>query len=162
MANEKLNELKQEADSLGITYGANIKEETLQNKIDTYRQKDAEAPEVIPQNVVEDSVDHADYIVKKDDALQKIKINLKRLQRENAKTKVVKLTMVDKREVGNATSAYFSDGNLSMRVPLDVYVEMPIGLIKLAERQKAILSVRSGESSVTKEVPKYVVEYKDR
>ena len=177
MTNEKLNELKAEADALGIKYGANIKAETLQNKIDLKKgigieeveededvvDTSEDSDEIIGEKIVEKVVVKKTVIKEADakaEALDNIRRNLKRIQREEAKTKIVKLTMVDKREVSYATSAYFSDGALAMRVPLDTWVEMPIALIAIAEKQRAILSVESDRGAVTKEVAKYVVEYK--
>ena len=83
-----------------------------------------------------------------------------RLKDENRKTKIVKIAMVDKRESAYATSAYFSTGDIAMRVPLDIWVEMPIILIKMAEDAQALVHIESGGLTTSKFQKKYVVEYK--
>ena len=84
----------------------------------------------------------------------------KKIDRESRKTQVVRLTMVDKREASTATDAYFNNGTLATRVPLDTWVEMPNGLIELAEIAKAVIHVESNGVTMPKLTKKYVVDYK--
>lgn len=142
----KLEELKVEADEAGVTYSVNIGEAGLQKKLEAFYDKDVTpVVEVITETEV---VSHAELI--------------KAMERENKKTRVVKLTMVDKREASTATDAYFSSGTVSMRVPLDTFVEMPVLLIERAKSAKALIhkKVADDRFSVPSFAPKYVVEFK--
>lgn len=151
-----LEELKEEADALGIKYSANIGAAKLQEKIDEYDAKlDTEV-----NGVVEPVKVAADVTSGKKMSEIEAKLAIKALEDENKKTKVVKIAMVDKRESAYATSAYFSTGDIAMRVPLDVWVEMPIILIKIAEDAQALIHIESGGLTTSKFQKKYVVEYK--
>ena len=151
-----LEELKEEADALGIKYSANIGAAKLQEKIDEYDAKlDTEV-----NGVVEPVKVAADVTSGKKMSEIEAKLAIKALEDENKKTKVVKIAMVDKRESAYATSAYFSTGDIAMRVPLDVFVEMPVILIQMAEEAQALVHVESGGLTTSKFQKKYVVEYK--
>lgn len=150
-----IEELKEEADALGIKYSANIGAAKLQEKIDEYDAKlDAEVNGVVEPVKVAASTDG-----KKMTEFE-ARLAIKALEDENRKTKVVKIAMVDKRESAYATSAYFSTGDIAMRVPLDVWVEMPVILILMAEDAQALVHVESGGTTTSKFQKKYVVEYK--
>ena len=151
-----LEEIKEEADALGIKYSANIGAAKLQEKIDEYDAKlDTEV-----NGVVEPVKVAAEVIPGKKMTEIEARLAIKALEDENRKTKVVKIAMVDKRESAYATSAYFSTGDIAMRVPLDVFVEMPIILIKMAEEAQALVHIESGGLTTSKFQKKYVVEYK--
>ena len=151
-----IEELKEEADALGIKYSANIGAAKLQEKIDEYDAKlDTEV-----NGVVEPVAVAADVTPKKNMSLIEAKLLIKAQEDENRKTKVVKIAMVDKRESAYATSAYFSTGDIAMRVPLDIWVEIPIILIKMAEEAQALVHIESGGLTSSKFQKKYVVEYK--
>lgn len=151
----KLEELKQEADELGLTYNKNIGEEKLQIKLNEYYAKEAATAD-IPE--VKEEIEEAPIEV----AQKSHKEVIKELERENMKTSVVMLTMVDKREASTATDAYFSNGSVAMRVPLDVWVEMPNILIAQAKAARALLHKKDDKAgSVPVHSPKYVIEYKN-
>lgn len=151
-----IEELREEADALGIKYNANISAAKLQEKLDEYDAKlDAEV-----NGVVEPVAVAAEPKTGKAKNEFEARLEIKRLEDENRKTKVVKIAMVDKRESAYATSAYFSTGDIAMRVPLDVWVEMPIILIKMAEDAQALVHIESGGVTTSKFQKKYVVEYK--
>ena len=151
-----LEELKEEADALGIKYSANIGAAKLQEKIDEYDAKlDAEV-----NGVVEPVKVAADVTSGKKMSDVEARLAIKALEDANKVCKVVKISMVDKRESAYATSAYFSTGDIAMRVPLDVFVEMPIILIQMAEEAQALVHVESGGLTSSKWQKKYVVEYK--
>ena len=151
-----IEELKEEADALGIKYSANIGAAKLQEKIDEYDAKlDAEV-----NGVVEPVKVAADVTSGKKMSDVEARLAIKALEDANKACKVVKISMVDKRESAYATSAYFSTGDIAMRVPLDVFVEMPIILIQMAEEAQALVHVESGGLTSSKWQKKYVVEYK--
>lgn len=154
-----LAELKEEADSLGISYSANIGAAKLQEKIDAHDQKlmdEADEKPVKSEAKVEDKIAKAD-----NPRLAALRV-IKEQERLNRETIVVKISMVDKREASYATSAYFNTGSTAMRVPLDEWVEMPKILVHLAETKKSLIHIEKDGTSVPKLQKTYVVEYKDR
>lgn len=152
-----IEELREEADALGIKYNANISAAKLQEKINEYDAKlDAEVNGVVEPVAVAAAVAPNSKAAAELEARRVIKAQ----EDANKLCKVVKIAMVDKRESSIATSAYFSTGDIAMRVPLDVYVEMPIILIQMAEEAKALIHVESNGVMGHKFQKKYVVEYK--
>ena len=154
----KLDELKQEADALGIKYVKNIGEEKLQAKIDEFYEKESEANTA--KVVVKEEVKEAEPKKVVEDPRQAALRQIKMQERANMATKVVKIAMVDKREASTATHAYFSTGRVQMNVPLDIFVEMPVILIKQAEDAKALVHKEQNGEMVHMLQKKYVVEYK--
>jgi pyridoxal biosynthesis lyase PdxS len=172
---EKLDELKNEAITLGISFSPNIGEAKLQGKIDDYYAEEA-ASNSAPVEVIEEEVEAAPEPVVtsakggtakprtveqiKRDAVARGKKIMADSIRADKRTEIVKLTMVDKREASTATDAYFNNGNTAMRVPLDVFVEIPKGLIRMAESAKALIHMTGEKGTFSKLTKKYVVEYK--
>ena len=143
---KSFEELKQEADELGLTYSPNIGKAKLEEKIEQRYKEIEESSEVSTKGA----------LATRKEALKIIAEQIV----ENKKTKVVKITMVDKREASTATHAYFSNGDVSLNIPLDVWVEMPNILIQLAEEARAVIHVDSNGITEPKLTKKYVVEYK--
>jgi len=149
-------ELKGIADSMGISYSPNIKFETLCKRVEDaqgFAFEDDEA-QTENENLTEDTVE------KPKKAKKTVQEIIKENERKNKQTKIVRITMVDKREASTATNAFFSNGNIQMDIPLDTFVEMPVVLIKQAEDAKAVIHVKVGDKTQKKLVKKYVVEYK--
>lgn len=168
---ERLEELKQEADELGIEYNDRIGATKLQTRIDEFKETEAtkailddETPDVevvpVPEPESEEVVEPKP--AKKVDPKVAAVMKIKARERELRKPKVVKMTMVDKREISTATSAYFSNGSQQMRIPLDVFVEVPLALILLAEEKTYPVNKRVGDSTVTTMEKKYIIEYKQK
>ena len=143
---KSFEELKQEADELGLTYSPNIGKAKLEEKIEQRYKEIEESSEVSTKGA----------LATRKEALKIIAEQIV----ENKKTKVVKITMVDKREASTATHAYFSNGDVSLNIPLDVWVEMPNILVQLAEEARAVTHVDSNGITEHKLTKKYVVEYK--
>ena len=143
---KSFEELKQEADELGLTYSPNIGKAKLEEKIEQRYKETEESSEVSTKGA----------LAARKEALKIIAEQIV----ANKKTKVVKITMVDKREASTATHAYFSNGDISLNIPLDVWVEMPNILIQLAEEARAVIHVDSNGITEPKLTKKYVVEYK--
>ena len=150
---KSFEELKQEADELGLTYSPNIGKAKLEEKIEQKYKEIEESSDSVESNT---RVSTKGALAARKEA---IKIIAEQIA-ENKKTKVVKITMVDKREASTATHAYFSNGDVSLHIPLDVWVEMPNILIQLAEEAKAVTHVDSNGITEPKLTKKYVVEYK--
>ena len=150
---KSFEELKQEADELGLTYSPNIGKAKLEEKIEQKYKEIEESSDSVESNT---RVSTKGALAARKEALKIIAEQIA----ESKKTKVVKITMVDKREASTATHAYFSNGDVSLNIPLDVWVEMPNILIQLAEEAKAVTHVDSNGVTEPKLTKKYVVEYK--
>ena len=150
---KSFEELKQEADELGLTYSPNIGKAKLEEKIEQKYKEIEESSDSVESNT---RVSTKGALAAKKEALKIIAEQIA----ENKKTKVVKITMVDKREASTATHAYFSNGDVSLNIPLDVWIEMPNILIQLAEEARAVTHVDSNGVTEPKLTKKYVVEYK--
>ena len=150
---KSFEELKQEADELGLTYSPNIGKAKLEEKIEQKYKEIEESSDSVESNT---RVSTKCALATRKEALKIIAEQIA----ENKKTKVVKITMVDKREASTATHAYFSNGDVSLHIPLDVWVEMPNILVQLAEEARAVTHVDSNGITEPKLTKKYVVEYK--
>ncbi len=150
---KSFEELKQEADELGLTYSPNIGKAKLEEKIEQRYKEIEESSDSVESNT---RVSTKGALATRKEALKIIAEQIA----ENKKTKVVKITMVDKREASTATHGYFSNGDVSLHIPLDVWVEMPNILIQLAEEARAVIHVDSNGITEPKLTKKYVVEYK--
>ena len=150
---KSFEELKQEADELGLTYSPNIGKAKLEEKIEQKYKEIEESSDSVESNT---RVSTKGALATRKEALKIIAEQIA----ENKKTRVVKITMVDKREASTATHAYFSNGDVSLNIPLDVWIEMPNILIQLAEEARAVTHVDSNGVTEPKLTKKYVVEYK--
>ena len=150
---KSFEELKQEADELGLTYSPNIGKAKLEEKIEQRYKEIEESSDSAESNT---RVSTKGALAARKEALKIIAEQIV----ENKKTKVVKITIVDKREASTATHAYFSNGDVSLNIPLDVWVEMPNILVQLAEEARAVIHVDSNGITEHKLTKKYVVEYK--
>jgi len=157
MSERPMDEVKQEAKELGITFKGNIAKADLEAKIEEYYKKDSEA-NTAP---IETSEEIEEEKPKGSNSRKEALAVIAKQIAEAKKTKIVKITMVDKREASTATDAYFGNGSLGTKVPLDVFVELPIALIVQAENAKAVGSQVIGGKTITKTSKKYVLEYKD-
>ena len=150
---KSFEELKQEADELGLTYSPSIGKAKLEEKIEQKYKEIEESSDSVESNT---RVPTKGALAARKEALKIIAEQIA----ESKKTKVVKITMVDKREASTATHAYFSNGDVSLNIPLDVWIEMPNILIQLAEEARAVTHVDSNGVTEPKLTKKYVVEYK--
>jgi len=162
-----LEELKQEADTLGVKYVKNIGAEKLAQKIEDYFE--SQAADDLPK-VKEEIVDEVTTIDKlsKETAKQKFIRESKERQANRMKTRIVTITSNDKRENHMTTTAYLSCGNAVSRiVPLDYPVELEEALIIVADTTPITLHVdeivegkRTG-NKVPKTIKKFNISYED-
>lgn len=154
-----LEDLKLEATELGITFPNNIGAEKLQAKIDQWYENETSVKE--DEDIVEAKTAAKNADIKPATTKSNIRQIIKAMERENAKTAIVKVTMVDRREANTATSVYASSGNVSMNIPLDTFVEVPKLLINQLDTAKALIHKENKEGlSTPMMVKKYVIEYK--
>lgn len=169
MEEKSLEDLKKEADELGIEYKGNIGKAKLSEKIEEYYDNESKASSQ-PVEVIDEDEEEEEYKTpevkakevkaKRRDKRAEAIIAIRAQEKANRDTQVVKISMVDKREASTATHAYFSTGNVAMSVPLDVWVEMPKILIKQAERSKGLTHIEADGVTIPKETRRYVIEYK--
>lgn len=157
-----IEELKLEADELGITYVKNIGVAKLQDKIDAHYEAESASSIVAQITEDEDEVEQTEAEFKKskkDSRIEALKV-IKAQEKANSESVVVKLTLVDKRESSTATEAYLSNGDFGMRVPLDIFVEVPKILAILADSKVVPIHKEVNGKSVVSMTKQYVVEYK--
>lgn len=157
-----LQELKKEADDLGITYAKTIGANKLQEKIESfYEASETAAPKV--QELVEEETPPA------------VSANLdarvaKRLAREKAarETKVVTIVDNDQRVNNNTTTCTVNCSNEffdlgTAILPLNEKIEVSVGHLRTLEAVKIPLHVRdmkTGLSSVRLR-PRYTISYEN-
>ena len=149
-----IEDLKNEAEALGITYSANIGAAKLQAKIDAFYDADSAGHKVEVEATPAEKKE-----IRANDEKSAMAI-IKEQERANLESIVIKLTMVDRREASTATDAYFGNGDVAMNIPLDTWVEVPRIIALLADEARAITHMESDSGSVPKSVKKFVVEYK--
>ena len=155
-----IEDLRLEADALGIEYSKNIGAVKLQEKIDGYYDAEAGSAKIeVTKPEGEDLTKDEFKAVKANNRAEALKV-IREQERLNAEEIVVKITMVDKREASTATDAYFNNGEIGRRVPLDIFVEMPKILVELAESAWCITHKDMNGKTVPMRTKKYVVEYK--
>ena len=149
-----IEDLRLEADALGITYMKNIGADKLQGKIDEFYENESKAnSKPVEVKMISEEDERAAVRAK---AIAEIKA----MERANMESVVIKLTMVDKREASTATDAYFGNGDVAMNVPLDTFVEVPKIVAIMAEEARAVIHMETDAGAVPKNTKKYVVEYK--
>lgn len=150
-----IDELKEEATSLGIEFSDRIGAAKLQERIDAFYEKDSEP--IAEAKSEDNSVPKEDI-----DPMLKVKRAIAELERKGKETEIVKVTMVDRREASTATSLKVGNANMQVEVPLDVFVELPKLIISQIDNMTALTHQESGGTSVAKDVKKYVLEYKEK
>lgn len=165
-----IEELKLEADTLGVKYVKNIGAEKLAQKIEDYFE--SQAADDLPK-VKEDIVDELTAPKKGIEKVlsetpeQKFKRDSKARQTKRLEKRIVTITSNDKRENHVTTTAYLSCGTVSKIVPLDMPIELEEALIIIAKTTPITLHVAEVENGkptgnmVPKSVKKYNVSYED-
>jgi hypothetical protein len=153
-----LDELKLEADKLGIKYNANIGIEKLQEKINKFNEDDngAAGSMELKETKTPELTGLAKTVAKAKEAA--------------FKTRRVTITNLDKRENEHTTTCYLGFENLyfdlSKIVPLDVPVELEQGLINVAKEVEMTIHIAETDSQgkltgnkIPKRVKKYAINY---
>lgn len=165
-----LEELKAEADVLGIEYNKNIGAAKLSEKIEAYYESQAAGDSVKVQAKPEEVKEEAP--VKASGKLDKEGIKRKMIADAKAKamnTRIVTVTNNDTRENGVLDADYFGFENQhfgkSLLVPFNVPVELPQCIINVIEKTYVMLHAdefidgRRTGNKVTKRMKKYNVSY---
>lgn len=163
-----LEELRAEADVLGIEYSKNIGAAKLAEKIEEYYAKEA-AGSTVKELSEEKELDAPQKKrLSEEETLRKMVADAKAAA---MKTKIVTLSSTDKRDNDVVTSVYLSCENqyfgLAKYVPLDVPVELEECLIEVARatmitlHRDEIIDGRRTGNKVPQSVRKYTISYED-
>lgn len=154
-----LQELKQEADDLGITYAKNISANKLQEKIEAfYEASEASAPPVVVEKEVEEAPAPKQTVVNK------------RLAREKAARETRVVTIIDNdQRVNNQTTTctvncsneFFDLGTVIL--PLNEKIEVAMGHIRTLEQVKIPQHVRDNKTGLAsvRLRPRYTISYEN-
>jgi len=169
-----IEELKDEAASLGIPFSPNIGAAKLQEKLDAYYAQlnengepvdTAEEEEEVATPVVAVPV-NSTPVATKVGAKETPSARIKRLLQEDNKKRnqprLVKVSVVDKREASTATTVYVGNAADGYRIPVDTFVELDgwaVAQLEKATFVNHITNPATGLSSA-KLTKKYVLEYK--
>jgi hypothetical protein len=162
-----LQELKKEADDLGITYNKNIGLTKLQEKVETfYSQKETSGPALVAKVEKIEQEDAEDLSVLTD----KQRIQRKRMVREKAARETRVVTIIDNDQrvnnqtttcVVNCSSEYADLGTVVL--PLNEKIEVKMGHIRNLEDVRIPLHVRDQKTglSTVRLRPRYSVSYEN-
>lgn len=166
-----IEELRAEADALGITYNPTIGAVKLAEKIEQH-YKNLSAGDSV--KVKEETVEEVKDTVSKGKELtaeQKLRERVGQAKVAAMKTKIVTISSNDKRDSEWTTTAYLSMENqhfgISRIVPLDIPVELELCLIEVAKttmitlhKDEIINGKRTGNKVPTR-TRKYNISYED-
>lgn len=158
-----LEELKKEANDLGLKYNANISANKLQERIESHY----ESQETSGKQVVE-LVEQQEKVAKKVPAIKSR--DDKRREREKAARQTRVVTIVDNdQRVNNQTTTctvncsneYFDLGTIIL--PLNEKIEVAVGHLRTLEAVRIPLHVRDNASglSTVRLRPRYTISYED-
>lgn len=160
-----LQELKQEADELGVTYNKNIGANKLQEKIEQFYEAQETSGPAIEAAVVEKEAKASEPAKPSADPKA-----AKRLAREKAarETKIVTIIDNDQRVNNQTTTCTVNCSNaffdLGTRIlPLNEKIEVAVGHLRTLEQVKIPLHVRDNKTglSVVKLRPRYTISYEN-
>lgn len=160
-----LQELKQEADELGVSYPKNISANKLQEKIEAHYEAQETSGPALEAVVAQVEESKPEKPSSKVDSLT-AKINAARARAEE--TRIVTIIDNDQR-VNNQTTTctvncsneYFDLGTIIL--PLNEKIEVRMGHIKTLEQVKIPLHMRDNKTGLAtvKMRPRYTISYED-
>ena len=165
-----LDELKSEADQLGVKYNPQIGAAKLKQKIDAYYESQEtsgkEIQEAIEKNEAKEQSEGKSAVTNKEAAKRK---KIAEAKAAANKTRVVKIIDNDQRVNNQTTTCKATSGNLyfdlgTVVIPLNIPVEVKQGHINVL---KSILIPQHGKDTKTglssvRMVPRYTISYEDR
>ena len=162
---EKLDELKQEAKDLGITFNPNIGEAKLQDKIEAYYDsKESSVVEV----AIEEEQKEEPVKVSNTSRKRTYRELAKELEAKARKTRVVTITDNDQRQNNHTTTAtvncsneYFDLGTAF--IPLNEKVEVRVGHLNALKEVKIPMHVKDVKSGLSNHRlrQRYAISYED-
>jgi len=162
----KIDELKIEADELGVKYSPNIGEAKLSEKVEAhYKSLESGTPEIIEEVVEDEEMSQADK-AKKTIAKTMGELAVE-AEKEARKTHIVVITDNDQRENNFTSTVPVTCGNDhfelgTQRIPLNVPVEVQQGFINVMKEILIPLAVRGLDGSMTTSMRnRYSISYED-
>lgn len=167
---ERLDELKQEADELGISYNPRIGEDKLQAKIDEHYTSQETSSKEVEQAVQakEATVSEAEAEKPAVSGRKPIAIVARENYEKAKKTRVVTITDNDQRVnnqtttcVANWSNAYYDLG--TKRFPLNTPIEIEQGFINVLKEVRIPHHSRDMKSGLSKTTmrPRYSISFED-
>lgn len=167
-----IEELKQEATELGISFNQNIGVDKLQAKIDEYyKSQETSGNEILAavqkQEAMEKSEEKSAVKGKENKSINLYQFAID-AETEARKTRVVIITDNDQREnnqttvaVVNCSNIYFDLG--TVYIPLNVPVEVKIGHINVLKETEIPLHVKDPKTGLNSLAmrPRYAIAYQD-
>ncbi len=165
---KSLEELKAEADVLGLQYNKNIGANKLAEKLEEYyvSQSAGDFVQVKEEKEVEDTPQKKEAV--RATSEREMILEAKKAAME---TKIVTISSTDKRDNDVVTSVYLSVENqhfgIAKYVPLDVPVELEVCLIEIAKstyitlHKDEVIDGRRTGNKVPQSVRKFTISYED-
>lgn len=158
-----LQELKQEADDLGVKYAKNISANKLQEKIEEFYESQETSGAAVEALVAEQSVEETPAPAPKSRSA-------KRIAREKAARETRVVTIIDNDQrvnnqtttcIVNCSNEYFDLGTRIL--PLNEKIEVAVGHLKTLEQVKIPLHVRDNKTglSTVRLRPRYTITYEN-
>jgi len=155
----KIEELKTEADELGIKYSEKIGEETLAKRIEeAYKAKE------VPVKIKEQEA--GDTGININDPEMKFRLKIKEAEKEARKTKIVTITDNDPKENMYTTVASVTCGNEyfdlgTALLPLNEPIEVTVGHLGVLESLLMQVTVRNQNTGLDNTVlrKRYSIQY---
>lgn len=159
-----LEELKREADELGVTYAKNVSANKLQEKIEQFYEAQETSGAEVEALVAEQEAKPKPAVKAANDK------DAKRIAREKAARETRVVTIIDNdQRVNNQTTtctvncsnAYFDLGTVIL--PLNEKIEVKMGHIRTLEAVQIPLHVRDNKTglSTVRMRPRYTISYED-
>jgi folylpolyglutamate synthase/dihydropteroate synthase len=160
-----LQELKQEADELGVSYAKNVSANKLQEKIEQFYEAKETSGAEVEALVAKKEASTPEPVVAKADSL-----DAKRLAREKAARATRVVTIIDNdQRVNNQTTtctvncsnSFFDLGTVIL--PLNEKIEVAMGHIKTLEQVQIPLHVRDNKTGLAsvRMRPRYTISYEN-
>lgn len=163
-----LDDLKQEATELGISYSANIGAAKLKSKIDEYYESQETSGKEIEDQILanEKSEEKSAESGKK----EAVKLTARQKLRQDAEvTRIVTIIDNDQRVNNQTTSCTVNCSNMyfdlgQVRLPLNMPVEVRTGHLNVLKEVKIPQHAKDSQTnlSTVRMIPRYTISYEDR
>lgn len=167
---EQLQELKQEAESLGVKFAKNITAESLAEKIEEFYTAQETSGQQVAEAVAEKEKVKQNVRTPTKEVDKETRKVQKRVERERAARTTRVVTIIDNDQrvnnhtttcVSNCSNEYFDLGTVIL--PLNEKIEVPMGHIRNLEQVKIPQHVRDNKNglSTVRMRPRYTISYEN-
>lgn len=165
---EALQELKQEAESLGVKFAKNTTAESLAQKIEDFYSAQETSGAQVQAAVIEKEKTKQKVKPTAEELSKEERKTQKRVERERAARATRVVTIIDNDQrvnnqtttcTSNCSNEYFDLGTVVL--PLNEKIEVPMGHIRNLEQVKIPLHMRDNKSglSTVRMRPRYTISY---